>query len=135
MALALHLCMVVWPCMFQPHLLEKYDGSVNPAKFRYIYSTSILTVGGNEVIIANYFPVALTDTAWSWLMNLPEGSLTSWAELYCQFITNFKSVYAHLGNKVTSTPCNSARGSHYGPSSSGSPMFETPSSTSPMLML
>jgi hypothetical protein len=25
--------------------------------------------------MANYFPVALTGTAWSWLMNLPEGTL------------------------------------------------------------
>jgi hypothetical protein len=33
--------------------------------------------------MANYFPVALTDTARSWLMNLPKGSLISWGELCC----------------------------------------------------
>jgi hypothetical protein len=32
-ALAAHLRMVVWPRKFQPHLLEKYDGSVNLVKF------------------------------------------------------------------------------------------------------
>jgi hypothetical protein len=32
---------------------------------------------GDEAIVANYFPVALTGTARSWLMNLPEGTLDS----------------------------------------------------------
>jgi hypothetical protein len=58
-------------------LLEKYDGSINPTEFLQIYTTSILTTEGNEVIMANYFPVALTGMARSWLMNLPPGSLFS----------------------------------------------------------
>jgi hypothetical protein len=33
MAFAPHLCMVVWPHKFQPHLPEKYDGSVNLTAF------------------------------------------------------------------------------------------------------
>jgi hypothetical protein len=33
MALAPHLCMVVWPPKFQPHLPEKYDRTVNPTEF------------------------------------------------------------------------------------------------------
>jgi hypothetical protein len=78
MVLAPHLRMVVWPPKFQPHLAEKYDGTVNPTKFLQIYSTSILTVGGNEAIMANYFSIALTGTARSWLMNLLEGTLHSW---------------------------------------------------------
>jgi K+-transporting ATPase c subunit len=64
-------------------LPEKYDGNVNPAEFLQIYSTSILAMGGNEVVMANYFPVALTGIGQSWLLNLPEGSLTSWGELCC----------------------------------------------------
>jgi hypothetical protein len=43
MALAPHLWMVVWPRKFWLHLLEKYDGMVNPTKFLQIHSTSILT--------------------------------------------------------------------------------------------
>ena len=38
---------------------EKYDGSVNPAEFLQIYTTAILTVGGKEVVMANYFHVVL----------------------------------------------------------------------------
>jgi hypothetical protein len=65
MVLDPHLRMVVWPRKFWPHLLKKYDQFVNPVEFLQIYSTSILTVGGNEAIMANYFPVALTDTTQS----------------------------------------------------------------------
>jgi hypothetical protein len=55
--------MVVWPHKFQPHLPEKYDETVNPAEFLQMYSTSILTIGGDEAIMDNYFPAALTGTA------------------------------------------------------------------------
>jgi hypothetical protein len=44
--------------------------------------------------MANYFPVALTKTARSWLMNLLEVTLTSWHEMCRQFTTNFKSACA-----------------------------------------
>jgi hypothetical protein len=50
--------------------------------------------------MANYFPVALTGMARSWLMNLPEGTLYSWSELYRQFTANFESSYARPGNKT-----------------------------------
>jgi hypothetical protein len=100
MALAPHLWKVVWPRMFRPHLLGKYDGSVNLTEFMQIYTTSILAAGGNEVIMANYFPVALIGTARSWLMNLPLESLFSWEELCCQFTINFESAYSWLGNEA-----------------------------------
>jgi hypothetical protein len=90
MAFAPHLRMVVWPHKFWPHLPEKYDRTV----------TSILVAGGDEDIMANYFPVALTETMQSWLMNLPEGTLTSWQELWCHFTANFESAYAWLGNEI-----------------------------------
>jgi hypothetical protein len=100
MALAPHLCMVVWSPIFQPHLPEKYDRTINPVEFLQIYSTSILAAGGNEAIMANYFPVALTGTARSWLMNLPEGTLHSWSLLCHQFMANFESDYARSGNET-----------------------------------
>jgi hypothetical protein len=101
MALAPHLRMVVWPRKFQPHLPKKYDGTVNPVEFLQIYSTSILTIGGNEAIMAKYFPVALTGMTRSWLMNLHEGALTSWSELCWQFTANFVSAYTRLGNETS----------------------------------
>jgi hypothetical protein len=130
MVLAPYLHMMVWPCKFWLHLPEKYDGSVNSTEFLQIYSTSILAVGGNEAIMANYFSVVLTRMARSWLMNLPEGSLTSWGQLCHQFTTNFDSAYACPGNEVDLHAVQQC-----GPSSSGSPRFETPSPTSPTLLL
>jgi hypothetical protein len=62
MALAPYLRMVVWSPKFLPHLLEKYDGTVNPVEFLQFYSTCILVAGRNEVVMANYFPIALTGT-------------------------------------------------------------------------
>jgi hypothetical protein len=100
MALAPRLQMVVWPHKFWPHLPEKYDGTVNPAKFLQIYSTFILVAVGDEAVMANYFVVALTGVARSWLMNLPEGSFTSWQELCHQFMTNFESTYSRPGNET-----------------------------------
>jgi hypothetical protein len=92
--------MVVWLPKFWPHLPEKYDGTVNSAEFLQIYSTSILAAGGNEVVMANYFPVALTGTARSWLMNLPEGTLHSLSELCRQVTANFESAYAQPSNET-----------------------------------
>jgi hypothetical protein len=71
---------------------------VNPTKFIQIHSTSILAAGGNKAIMTNYFPVALTGTTQSWLMNFPEGILDSWSELCRHFTTNFESVYARSDN-------------------------------------
>jgi hypothetical protein len=81
-------------------LLEKYDGTVNPTEFLQIYSTSILTAGGNEAVMTNYFLVALIGMTRSWLMNLPTWSLYSKKELCHQFTTNFESAYAQPSNEV-----------------------------------
>jgi hypothetical protein len=48
----------------------------------------------------NYFLIALTEIAQSWLMNLPKGSLTSWQELCRQFTINFESAYSRPGNET-----------------------------------
>jgi hypothetical protein len=50
--------------------------------------------------MASYFPMALTGMTRSWLMNLPEGTLTYWQELCYQFTANFESAYPPLGNET-----------------------------------
>ena len=44
---------------------------------------------GDENIMANWFPMALKDGARSWILNLPEGSISSWEEMRSCFIANF----------------------------------------------
>jgi hypothetical protein len=137
MALAPHLHMVIWSPKFWPHLLEQYDGTVNLAEFLQIYSTSILTAGGNEAVMVNYFPVALTGTARSWLLNLPEGTLHSWSELCrCAASSRPTSRAPMLGRvmRPISTPSSSGRGNPCALSSSGFLKFAIPFLVSPMLL-
>ena len=43
--------------------------------------------------MANWFPMALKEPACSWIMNLPEASITSWGDLCEKFVANFRGTY------------------------------------------
>ena len=43
--------------------------------------------------MVNWFPMALKDGPRSWLMNLPEASVSSWSEFCDQFVANFKGTH------------------------------------------
>jgi hypothetical protein len=58
-----------------------------------VYQTVIEAAGGDDWVKANFLPTALTGAARSWLINLPEGSLTSWDQLCTMFIGNFQGTY------------------------------------------
>jgi hypothetical protein len=62
-ALADHLRAASWPPKFRPHLPEKYDGMTNPSEFLQVYVTAITAAGGNTVVMATYFDVALSGPA------------------------------------------------------------------------
>jgi hypothetical protein len=96
-ALADHLRVVTWPSKFRPHLPEKYDGTSNPSKFLQVYVTAITAAGGDIVVMATYFHVALSGPARTWLMNLTPGSIYSWEELCAWFTVNFASAYQQHG--------------------------------------
>jgi hypothetical protein len=96
-ALADHLRAATWPPKFRPHLPEKYDGTSNPLEFLQVYVTAITAAGGNTVVMASYFHVAMTEPARTWLMNLTPGSVYSWEELYARFTANFASAYQQHG--------------------------------------
>src|SRR5438128_7803639 len=49
--------------------------------------------------MANYFSTALTGSARSWLMNLPEASICSWEDLCDQFVANFQGTSAQPGEE------------------------------------
>jgi hypothetical protein len=50
---------------------------------------------------ANFLPTMLTGVAKSWLINLPEGSITSWDQLCAMFIENFQDTYEHPSTTET----------------------------------
>nr|AAK92616.1 Putative retroelement [Oryza sativa Japonica Group] len=84
---------VRWPPRFRPTIAEKYDGSVNPAEFLQVYTTGIEAAGGDDWVMANFFPMALKGQAQGWLMNLPPASVHSWEDLCQQFTMNFQGTY------------------------------------------
>jgi hypothetical protein len=96
-ALANHLCAVMWPPKFWPHLPEKYDGTTNPSEFLQVYVTAITAAGGGTAVMATYFHVDLSGPARTWLMNQALGSIYSWEELCARFVVNFASAYQQHG--------------------------------------
>jgi hypothetical protein len=58
-----------------------------------VYQTVIEDAGGDDRVKANFLPTTLTGAARSWLINLPEGSVTSWDQLCVMFIRNFQGTY------------------------------------------
>jgi hypothetical protein len=96
-ALADHLRAATWPSKFWPHLPEKYDGTSNPSEFLQVYVTAITAAGGDTVVMATYFHVALSGPARTWLMNLTPGLIYFWEELCARFTANFASAYQRHG--------------------------------------
>ena len=71
------LCSVAWPGKFKSDLPPRYDGTADPAEFLQLYELSIEAANGDERVMANWFPMVLKDGARSWLLNLPQGSISS----------------------------------------------------------
>jgi hypothetical protein len=61
-----------------------------------VYQTVIEAARGDNQVKDNFLPTALTIAARLWLINLPEGSITSWDQLYAMFIENFQGIYECL---------------------------------------
>ena len=57
------------------------------------------TWGRDKKVLANYFPLVLRPNVKSWLMNLPEGSISSWADLCHHFVSAYQG-----GHKLPGQP-------------------------------
>ncbi len=88
-----------WPAGFKPTGIEKYDGTTNPESWLTVYGLAIRAAGGDNKAMANYLPVALADSARSWLHGLPRGTIGSWAELRDHFIANFQGTFERPGTQ------------------------------------
>jgi hypothetical protein len=80
---------VQWPDKFKTGNIDRYDGSSNPEEFIQVYQTIIEATGGDDRVKANFLPTVLNGAVRSWLINLPEGSITSWDQLCAMLIGNF----------------------------------------------
>ena len=84
---------VRWPEKFRLGAMEKYDRSTDPEEFLQVYSTIHYTAGADDNALANYLRAALKGSARSWLVHLPPCSISSWEDLWQQFVTNFQGTY------------------------------------------
>ena len=76
-AFTLELRSVTWPGKFKPDLPPRYDGTTDPAEFLQLYELGIEAAGGDEKVMANWFPMALKEGARTWLLNLAPGTISS----------------------------------------------------------
>jgi hypothetical protein len=64
-----HLRQVVWPKKLKLEKLRKYDGKENPKTWVTLYEIAVRSATGDEHIMANYFPVVLSDVGHQWLLS------------------------------------------------------------------
>jgi hypothetical protein len=84
---------VRWPTKYKAGHIDQYDDSSNSEEFIQVYQTDIEVVGGDDRVKINFLHTALSGVTRSWLINLSEGSIHSWDQLYAMFIGNFESTY------------------------------------------
>ena len=77
-ALAPTLRQVQWPPKFKPDMPPLYDGAADPLAFLLAYEEAVLEAGGDDKVMANWLPMALTGAPRDWLFNLPGSTVASW---------------------------------------------------------
>ena len=79
-ALAPALRRVRWPTKFKPEMPPRYDGAADPSAFLLTYEEAVLKAGGDDKVMANWLPMALTSAPRTWLLNLAGSTVASWEE-------------------------------------------------------
>jgi hypothetical protein len=92
---------VRWPDKLKTGKIDRYGGSSNLEEFIQVYQAVIEAAGGDDRVKDNFLPTTLTGVARSWLINLLEGSITSWDQLCVMFIRNFQGMYERPSTTVT----------------------------------
>ena len=94
-ALAPALQQVQWPPQFKPEMSPHYDGATDPTAFLLAYEEAVLKAGGDDKVMANWLPMALTGAPRAWLLNLPGSMMASWEELRGLFDARHAALVPH----------------------------------------
>jgi hypothetical protein len=79
-----------WPQSYKPPQLPMYDGHTEPKQFLMSYEATISSYGGNTVVMAKSFVMAVKSVAQTWYSSLRPGTITSWQKLKDMLITSFQ---------------------------------------------
>ena len=77
---------VQWPNKFKPEMPPRYNGTADPLAFLLAYEEAVIKAGGDDRVMANWFPMALTGVPRMWLLHLPTASVASSGELRGLFL-------------------------------------------------
>ena len=76
-ALAPALQRVRWPDKLKPTTPPRYGGATDPLAFLLASEEALLEAGGDDRVMANWLPMALTGAPRTWLLHLPAASVAS----------------------------------------------------------
>jgi hypothetical protein len=88
--LAEELQAIPWPQSYKPPQLPMYDGHSDPKQLLMSYEETISSYGGNVVVMAKYFVMAVQSVAQTWYSSLWPGTITSWQTLKDMLVTSFQ---------------------------------------------
>ena len=78
-----------WPNKIKPGMPPSYNGTTDPLAFLLAYKEDVLKAGGDDRVMANWFPMALTGVPRMWLLHLPTASVASWEVLRDLFLAHY----------------------------------------------
>jgi hypothetical protein len=88
--LAAELQAIPWPPSYKPPQHPMYDGHSDPKQFLMSYEATISSYGGNAVVMAKSFVMAVQNVAQTWYSSLRPGTITSWQKLKDMLVTSFQ---------------------------------------------
>jgi hypothetical protein len=94
--LATELQATPWPHSYKPPQLPMYDGHSNPKQFLMSYEATISSYGGNTVVMAKSFVMAVRSVAQTWYSSLQSGTIMSWQKLKDMLVTSFQGFQTKL---------------------------------------
>jgi hypothetical protein len=79
-----------WPPSYKPPQLPMYDRHSDPKQFLMSYEATKSSYGGNTVVMAKYFVMAVRSVAQTWYSSLQPGTIMSWQKLKDMLVTSFQ---------------------------------------------
>jgi hypothetical protein len=79
-----------WPASDKPITLPKFNEKSDPQQFIMSFEAAVASVGGNEIVLAKSFVIAVKGDALAWYSMLKPSTIYSWENLHDKILANFK---------------------------------------------